>query len=388
MPVSLMEKLKAVDKPKPRPAAPIPASTGCYHLESRLGREAFPACLDLSVQALGWMLGQKPPEAIDPYRIVYLDTETTGLSGGVGTIAFLVGAGYFNRDGSFTVHQWVMRDYPEERFVLTALEALLDGFDLLVTFNGRTFDIPLLQARMLMNRMPPSSLERLFHADLLHPARRVWKLRLKSCRLGRLEEEIFHEPRDHDLPGSEVPERFFQYLKTGKFSLLDDVLTHNRQDIASLAKLLYRLMAVYGKPEQQSFLEDIFSVGRALEKQGEVSLARRCYHLCSGGSIGVQAQLHLGQSYRRLRETDEALGAYQRMIANREGGLIPYVELAKLYEHQKRDIKKALEIVKTALLLASEPILLGKNAMQEEQNALQYRYMRLMRKAQRAKEAR
>jgi tetratricopeptide (TPR) repeat protein len=244
---------------------------------------------------------------------------------------------------------------------------------------------------MLMNRMPSSCIDRLFHADLLHPARRVWKLRLGSCRLSRLEEEIFHEPRDHDLPGSEVPERFFQYLKTGNFTLLDDVLDHNRQDIASLAKLLYRLMAVYEKPEQQSFLEDIFSVGRALEKQGEVSLARKCYHLCAGGSVGVQAQLNLGQSFRRLRETDEAIAAYQRMIASREGGLVPHIELAKLYEHQKRDVKKALEITRTALLLASEPMLLGKNAMQETQNALQYRYMRLMRKVQRissTKEAR
>lgn len=382
MPVSLLDKLRAVDKPRPAPAsaAPHPANE-CFHMEARIGRDAFPARLSLSAQTLGWMLGKNCPDEIDPARVVYLDTETTGLSVGSGTIAFLVGAGYFEQDGSFVVHQWLMRDYPEERFVLTALSAMLMDCDLLVTFNGRTFDVPLLEARMLMNRLPMRTLENISHADLLHPARRVWKLRLGSCRLSRLEEEIFHAPREHDLPGSLVPERFFQYLKTGDFSLFQDVLDHNRQDIVTLAKLLYRLAEVYEKPEQQSFLEDIFSVGRALEKQGETDLARKCYHLCSGGHIGVLAQMNLGRSYARFQQTDQAIAAYERMIARREGGLAPYIELAKLYEHRKRDAKKALEITQAALLKASEPMLLGKSAMQDEQNALQYRYMRLMRKA-------
>ena len=264
--------------------------------------------------------------------------------------------------------------------MLAALQALCDGFDLVVTFNGKTFDLPLLQARMLMNRMETEALEKMLHADLLHPARRVWKLRLKSCRLSRLEEEIFHSPRVNDLPGSEAPERFFQFLKTGNFMLLKDVIDHNRQDIASLARLLYRLLDVYERPEQQSFFEDIFSIGRALEKQGETALARHCYHLCSGGSVKAQAQLHLGRSFVRLKEIDEAVSAYRRMISHREGGLIPYIELAKLYEHRLRDVKNALEITKEAILLASEPALGPKGAMQDMQNALQYRYMRLVKK--------
>jgi hypothetical protein len=233
-----------------------------------------------------------------------------------------------------------------------------------------------------MNRMETVALEKMIHADLLHPARRVWKLRLKSCRLSRLEEEIFHSPRDNDLPGSEAPERFFQFLKTGNFSLLKDVISHNRLDIVSLARLFYRLLNVYEKPEQQSFFEDIFSVGRALEKQGETALARRCYHLCTGGGVKAQAQLSLGRSFIRSREIEEAVCAYQRMISSHEGGLTPYVELAKLYEHRLHDAKSALEITKSAILLASEPVLCPKTAMQEIQNELQYRYMRLVKKTQ------
>ena len=385
MPISLRDKLKAVDKPKPQNAQmPVTAATGCYHEEKTFPWAKLPGIpqdLAFSGRTLGLVLGQAMPEVIDPYRVLYLDTETTGLSGGVGTLAFLTGAGYFSRDG-FTVHQWLMRDYPEERFMLTALQALCDGFDLVVTFNGKTFDLPLLQARMLMNRMDTESMERLHHADLLHPARRVWKMRLKSCRLSRLEEEIFHTPREHDLPGSEAPERFFQFLKTGCFTLFSDVIDHNRQDIVSLARLLYRLLDVYERPEQQSFFEEIFSVGRSLERQGETALARHCYHLCTGGIVKAQAQLLLGRSYIRAKELDEAISAYQRMIAGREGGLEPYIELAKLYEHRRHDVKKALEITKAAIFMASGPGLRPKGAMQETQNALQYRYMRLMKKAQ------
>lgn len=383
MPISLRDKLKAVDKPKPQNAEkPSAPAGGCYHEEKTFSwaeLAGIPRDLSFSGRTLGLVLSQEVPENIDPYRVLYLDTETTGLNGGVGTLAFLVGAGYFSKDG-FTVHQWVMRDYPEERFMLTALQELCGGFDLAVTFNGKTFDIPLLQARMLMNRMGTDAIEKMAHADLLHPARRVWKLRLKSCRLSRLEEEIFKTPRENDLPGSEAPERFFQLLKTGNFSLLSDVIVHNRQDIVSLARLFYRLLNVYEKPEQQSFFEDIFSVGRALEKQGETALARRCYHLCTGGSVKAQAQLNLGRSYLRTREIDEAISSYQRMIACREGGLTPYIELAKLYEHRKRDIKSALEVTRAAILLASEPALCPGNAMQEMQNALQYRYMRLLKR--------
>lgn len=385
MPVSLRDKLKAVDKPKPqnadKPAAP---ASGCYHEEKTIPWSELPGIpeeMAFPGRLLGLVLGQTIPEDIDPYRILYLDTETTGLSGGVGTLAFLTGAGFFSKDG-FTVHQWVMRDYPEERFMLTAVQALCDGFDLIVTFNGKTFDLPLLQARMLMNRMETDTLEKMIHADLMHPARRVWKLRLKSCRLSRLEDEIFHSPRANDMPGSEAPERFFQFLKTGNFTLLKDVIGHNRLDIVSLARLFYRLLGVYEKPEQQSFSEDIFSVGRALEKQGEIALARHCYHLCTDGSVKTRAQLSLGRSYLRAREIDEAISAYQRMISCHEGGLIPYIELAKLYEHRKRDVKSALEITKAAISLASEPVLSSKTAMQELQNELQYRYMRLIKKMQ------
>lgn len=386
MPLSLREKLKAVDHPKPKAETPLPVSSNCYGCSAQFPALGFPFLRTVQGCTLSLMQELNLPQVIDPCRILYLDTETTGLSGGVGTLAFLVGVGYFE-ENRFVVKQWLMRDYPEERYLLASLEELLSGFDLIITFNGKTFDVPLLQSRMLMNRMASTRLGCIPHLDVLHPARRIWKLRLGSCRLGRIEEVVFGEARPDDLPGSQVPERFFRYLATGDFTLLGDVLSHNRQDIVSLCRLFYRLLDVYEKPEQQSFIEDIFSAGKALEKRGQITLARKCYHLCIEGKMSAAAHSTLGQSFRHTKEIEEAIQAYTRMAHNCQGGILPYVELAKLYEHQRRDPLQALEYTKKALFLLSGPSLCPIPSLQEAQNALQYRYMRLLRKAQRATHA-
>ena len=234
MPLSLRDKLRAVDAPKkPSPAAPqAPVFDDCWHGSKLFPLESVPGAWDIPMDMVQLMEPSVLPERLAPERILYLDTETTGLSGGAGTVAFLTGLGYLTENG-FLVHQYLMRDYPEERFLLENVKAMLPQFDVLCTFNGKSFDLPLLQSRFRMNRMDASVLEKP-HIDLLHLARRVWKLRLGRCNLGRLEEAIFGQPRVDDLPGNQVPERYFSFLKTGDFHLLQDVLEHNQQDIASL----------------------------------------------------------------------------------------------------------------------------------------------------------
>ena len=161
---------------------------------------------------------------------------------GAGTVAFEVGMGCLT-DSGFQIHQLVMRDYPEEKFLLQSIADTLMGYDAICTFNGRTFDVPLLRDRFLMNRMDDSCLDKP-HIDLLHIARRVFKLRLQRCNLGKLEEAVLGIPRFDDLPGAQVPQRFFDYLKTGSFDLLTDVLEHNAQDVASLCVLLLSLIHI------------------------------------------------------------------------------------------------------------------------------------------------
>lgn len=376
--MNLRDKLNAISRPQKAPEpAPVPAFTDCWHGREHYPLDGFPHALDVRRETVMLMQGEEMPEDFDPHRILYLDTETTGLGGGAGTVAFEVGLGWLEEDG-FHVHQLLMRDYPEERFLLEEIVRTAERFDVICTFNGKTFDLPLLRTRFIMNRIRTTVLDKP-HIDLLHIARRVWKLRLRRCNLTNLEEALLGVPRVDDLPGALVPERFFGYLKTGDFHLFDDVLEHNAQDIASLCTLLSHMCRMYENPEQLRFDEDVYSMGVALDRFRHTEEARRCYRL-AGGSMHAQGQERLAASYRRSGEKDEAAQVWQGMIARREGGLTPYIELAKYYEHHVRDIPAAIDVVRRAIALASEPSLFEEPSVQEAKNALQYRYDRLKRK--------
>ncbi|MGB9594391.1 MAG: ribonuclease H-like domain-containing protein, partial [Anaerolineae bacterium] len=187
------------------------------HVPARLARD--PAIADL-----------------DYRRAAFLDIETIGLAGGTGTVAFMVGLGFYEAD-AFRVEQYFMRDFPEEPAMLADLARRLDGMDWLVSFNGRGFDLPILTTRFIMNRVPPR-LADAPHLDLLHPARRLWKARLPSCRLSALEKDILGFYRDQaDVPGYLVPQIYFDYLRTGDAREIARVFYHNLYDIVSLAAL-------------------------------------------------------------------------------------------------------------------------------------------------------
>ena len=354
-----------------------PENRDCRHLAVYRPPEEFPGALELSRETLMLMSEKEIPADFDPRRILYLDTETTGL-GGSGTVAFLVGMGWLTDEG-FEVHQFLMRDYPEEPFLLRHVAAGLKKFDVLCTFNGTTFDVPLLESRFLMNRMDRECLD-LPHLDLLHMCRRLWKLRLGRCNLGRLEEVILGTPREDDLPGSEVPQRYFTYLKTKQASLLEDILKHNAQDIASLCVLLNHMADLYQHPEKIRFSEDVYSMGRALERTDHPEQARRCYRLAGKGRMGDLAGTALAASYRRSGQREEAVRVWQEMIRGNRGGVTPYVELAKYEEHIRRDIPAALKLTEQAIIRLSEPGFRQDNAVQELKNELQYRWQRLKRK--------
>ena len=376
--MNLRDKLRAVGG-SGAAKAPSPArETGdCRHFAVYRPAEEFPGARDLTRETLALMSEKEMPEPFDPRRILYLDTETTGL-GGSGTVAFLVGLGWLTDEG-FEVHQFLMRDYPEEPYLLKHVAAGLDRFDVLCTFNGTTFDVPLLESRFLMNRMDRSCLD-LPHLDLLHMCRRLWKLRLGRCNLGRLEEVILGRPREDDIPGSEVPQRYFTYLKTGQISLLDDILRHNAQDIASLCVLLNHMADLYLHPEKIRFSEDVYSMGRALERVNLPEHARKCYRLASRGRVGDRASSALALSYRRSGDREEAAEVWREMIREGKGGIEPYVELAKYEEHIRGDCRAALKLTEEAMVRLSEPSLGPDNAVQERQNELQYRWQRLKRK--------
>ena len=152
-------------------------------------------------------------------RAVFLDTETTGLSGGAGTVAFMIGFGFL-AGGHFRVEQYMMRSYADEPLLIAKAAEILARFDAVVTFNGDNFDLPLLESRFTMCRMREAWRGVGTGWNLMHPARRLWKRRLGSCRLEALEREILRRGRTDDLPGSEAPKRFFEAMKTGDFAPL------------------------------------------------------------------------------------------------------------------------------------------------------------------------
>lgn len=286
-------------------------------------------------------------ERWDVRKLLFLDTETTGLSGGAGTLAFEIGLGFIDARG-MVIRQYVMRDYGEESAMLAEIASLLPRFDTLVTFNGKSFDIPLLESRMVMHRIRVH-LTDWPHLDLLHACRRVYKLRLGRCSLSALEEAVLGESRTDDLPGAQVPQRYFDYLRTREFALLEDVLRHNRQDVESLASLTGYLCSAFREPEQLAHAEDAFCVGRTLLRGGHTEEGRRCLRILGMSSMSSQAHMVLSASYKKSREWASSVETWTAMIARGEGGTWPYVELAKYYEHTERDYARALRYAGAAL---------------------------------------
>lgn len=365
--LSLREKLNRAMPNAKKPVKPPPES--CYATEKRLPREMFGLPEVISRDALFLLTGEEQ-EDLPLQNILFLDTETTGLSGGAGTVAFETGIGYF--DGNeMVIRQYIMRDYDEESLMLMRIREDLSGKTHLCTFNGKTFDVPLLTSRMIMNRMRmPEALHQL---DLLHISRRVWKLRLGKCNLTRLEETVLGRQREDDLPGKDVPERYFSYLKNRDFSLLEDVLSHNFQDIASLADILFCLLQAHTEPERLKDEKDLYSVGRVLAKRGRQSEARTCFRMADRGALSPLSREQLALSLKKEGDWEGAAKVYRMMIRDRQGRVKPYIALAKLCEHQLGDPQQALRVTLDALRICDKR---DENMIPE----LKKRYMRLIRK--------
>lgn len=314
----------------------------------------------------------------------FLDTETTGLSGGAGTLVFMVGVGRFE-GGGFHLTQFFLRELAEEAAMLTALEQFLAPCQALVTFNGKAFDAPLLNNRYALHGWP-SPLNGAVHLDLLPLARRLWRDRLPSRRLGELEAEILRASRtEEETPGYLVPVIYQEYLQTGDPVPLKGVFYHNAMDVLSMAALLAHIAGMLADPLQAAYELDWLALGRLHEEMGRLDSARQLYTHCLGRPIESEAWLEAARrlSFLFKREGNWTAAVKLWKAAAGRGKIYAYEELAKFYEHQAGDVQSAREWTEAALAQLEQP---GFPLMQRFQwkPAFDRRQARLERKAQKA----
>ena len=303
-------------------------------------------------------------QACDPGSVIFLDTETTGLSGGTGTIAFLVGVGRWSGSG-LSVEQYLMRDYNEERAMLLGLRESLADAEVLVTFNGKAFDIPLLQSRFVLARQR-WPLAGAAHLDLLHPARRIWKLRLGGCSLANLESQILGIEREDDIPGHLIPQVYFRYVRTRNPQGVGSILNHNRQDIETLARLTLRMGEIFsGRASEELAPVDLFSAGRYAHALGERELAISWNEeaLLRGleGDHEVEAKKAKAARLKEQKKYSEAAELWQD-LSKRSVAFLEDVqeELAIYNEHRKGDLEEALSLSECALAKLHDRAMLKK----------------------------
>ena len=331
---------------------------------ARLGELPVPALRELFPEALG-------PVA-EAREIAFLDTETTGLAGGAGTVAFLVGVGRWDPESrGLRVVQLFLEDLDREPALLHALARELRGTRCLVTFNGRRFDVPLLETRHVLSRAP-WPLAGVPHLDLLPPARALWRSIHPDCRLTTLEAGVLGVRRRGDVPGSEIPAVYLRYLRVGDTGRMPAVFLHNRLDIVSLAGLLWAAGAASENPGGTT----AYGVGLLHARRRRHGPAREALESCLAGRLGraerLRALRELGAVLKAQGMWTRALEVWAEMRRMDPGSLLPVEEAAKALEHRLRDPAGALEIVEEALAHRWWP--------PRDREALEHRRARLLRK--------
>ncbi|MBI4475839.1 MAG: ribonuclease H-like domain-containing protein [Acidobacteria bacterium] len=342
----------------------------------------------LSIVRTAWP-GSRPaatPAMTDPENaLLFVDIETTGLSGGAGMFAFLIGCGSFDGD-SFRTRQIFLPAFSDEHRLLSEISALVDHGGIIVTFNGRTFDVPVMELRYLFHRRE-SPFGELPHVDMLHPARRLWKRRLpvarscsssvaqsfrsatygslegsdgSSCSLPALERRILGFERFNDVPGFEIPGRYFHYLRTRDTRPLEPVLEHNRLDLLSLAVLTAVVLRLVDEGSAAAAdARECLELGHLLERAGRPDRAVACYHSAieragsADADVTGEALLSLALACRRQKEHARAADLCERVLALRGCPLAVSQRalhiLAVHHEHRSKNLHQARSFVRRSL---------------------------------------
>lgn len=411
--MQIKDKLRLLDKSAPPPLQPRASESDLEALAEMLGgkvieneygaflrfqhRIPISRCYgqielsslsELSGDTLRIIARQRISDRFDIRKALFIDTETTGLAGGTGTYVFLVGAGYI-QDDFFVVEQLFLPRLAAERALLAYLSTLVDGCSGLVSFNGKSFDIPLLATRYIANRFD-IDLQLYEHLDLLHAARRIWKRDFGDCCLATLESALFGFARHEDVPGEEIPYIYLEFLRYGRTERLSPVLSHNRLDIISLAALVVVLAESVSAPKLPAR-----QTGRVARLHAEAQSLHKAAELY--GQLNTQAGLspaekvdtllELARVLKKLGRHSQAVALWNEATAFGYQALEAFVELAKYFEHREKAPEKALALTERALRLIEDKLalsVLNESRRAWDQHAtLRHRAARLRRKLQR-----
>lgn len=348
-------------------------SRSVFHARSSHGFYEIGCLTGADMDAAALLAGYPEIRDMNISDALFLDTETTGLAGGTGTLAFLVGLGWFEGE-DFVVVQLFTRDYHEEGAMLTLLTEIARDKSFLVTFNGRGFDLTLLAARFILNRLP-DPLSGMPHLDLLFPSRKLLGHRLENSRLVTLESEVLGLVREGDVPGFEIPARFFDWLRTRDASPLEEVFLHNRLDIVSMAALVMHLSHLVSLGDGHHHA-DILAAARLHLHKGCPGVAEAFLaELLDSPDPAVtrDARKVLSLARKRLGLWVDAVAIWEDMLASDPHDLFAVAELAKWLEHRRKDYPRAIGIVEQVLVH-------GRRVLPEDRESLARRLARLKRK--------
>jgi uncharacterized protein YprB with RNaseH-like and TPR domain len=393
---SLAEKLKSLGvkigtsdllppQPKPKTGVPIEEVVDGRYIATRQGdtfvyenhypldyhHGIVPLCPPAPLHILAQWANDIRLTDLPLEAFVFLDTETSGLAGGTGTYAFMVGVGRFEA-GSFHLAQFFMRDPSEEPALLEALADFLALAHAMVTYNGKAFDAPLLVTRYLLHNIP-IPFKDYSHIDLLPLARRLWRDRLPSRSLKYIEENVLGAPRtSQEVPGYEIPYLYFDYLRSGDATPLKGVFYHNAMDVVALAAMLNHTSHMLADPLHESIEHglDRIALAKLFEDLGKWDEAARLYERGLEQQLPEadfwQAVQRLSILQRRRGDLSEAVRLWEKAAKN--GHIYAHVELAKHYEHRVRDYAAALQWTQKAMELARDsslPLYMQKHWLEE-----------------------
>jgi len=373
---------------EPLPREPLQWLENSYALNVRYGRIKLAAGLGISGEVLACLSRDNAFKELDLSTALFIDLETTGLSGGAGVIPFNIGMGYY-RDDKFVVGQYFLGEMAEEERMIQELGEFFNEMDFqsVVTYNGKSFDIPLLETRFILHRQP-FLLSGLPHLDFLFPARRLWSHKYENCRPFHLALNLVQAGRIEDIPSAEIPWRYFQYLHSGNYDLIEPILYHNQEDILSLLGVVVIGAHIFSEDPELCMGDamDFYGAGKVMANAGDVEKSVQFFQKALDGKltdeVSIETKKRLAIHFKKQQDWDKAVPIWEEMTSKNvvtPAQFFSFRELAMHLEHRLKNYNEAKRI-------AEEGFVLSTGVSSYYENDFSYRLERLRRKIKQQKD--